>query len=61
MQTRGKGHTHTASDHQRQYSDEEREFLAAVIRYRQSKHRPFPTLCELLSILKGLGWRKERS
>jgi hypothetical protein len=41
---------------QREYSDEEREFLAAVDKYKQK--RRFPTLCELLAVLKGLGYRK---
>jgi hypothetical protein len=40
------------------YDDDETEFLKAVERYKRERRRPFPTLSELLGVLKGLGWRK---
>lgn len=40
------------------YTDEEREWLCAVERYRSSKGRRFPTLREVLAIAKSLGYRK---
>lgn len=42
----------------RHYESEEREFLLAVERYKREKRRPFPTLAELLYVLKSLGYRK---
>lgn len=41
-----------------EYSDEEREFLLAVERYKRERNRPFPTWVEVLRIAKALGWRK---
>mgnify|MGYP001593996143 CR=1 FL=1 len=45
------------------YTDEERDFLRALTAYKQDNHRPFPTIGELLAILKALGYRRvaERS
>jgi len=40
------------------YSADEREFAEAVDRFKASGH-PFPTLVELLRILRDLGYRKE--
>lgn len=40
------------------YSDDEREFLQAIDRYKRSRHRPHPTWREVLQVLRGLGWRK---
>jgi hypothetical protein len=40
------------------YSDDEREFLVAVERYRREKRRPFPTCREVLQLLLGLGYRR---
>ncbi|MFO0809067.1 MAG: hypothetical protein U0746_10620 [Gemmataceae bacterium] len=40
------------------YSDEEREFLMAMERYRRREHRPFPTCREVLYVLLSLGYRK---
>jgi hypothetical protein len=36
----------------------EREFMVALDRYKRSHHRPFPTCCEVLAVLKSLGYRK---
>ena len=40
------------------YSDEEREFLLAIDRYKRSRRRPHPTWREVLTVLRDLGWRK---
>lgn len=41
-----------------EYDDDEREFIAAVDRYKTRTGRQFPTLSELLGILKQLGYAK---
>lgn len=46
--------THVGAD----YSDEEREFLIAIERYRQSRHRRFPTCREILGVIKSLGYQR---
>lgn len=43
------------------YTDEEREFLIAIDRYKRTFHRPHPTWREVLFVLRGLGWRKALS
>jgi hypothetical protein len=40
------------------YSDDEREFLVAIERYRREKRRPFPTCREVLRVLLSLGYRR---
>jgi hypothetical protein len=40
------------------YSDDEREFLAAMDRYRRQNSRPFPTLAEVLAVAVSLGYRR---
>lgn len=40
------------------YTDEEREFMTALDRYKVVNHRPFPTCREVLEVLKALGYRK---
>lgn len=40
------------------YTDEEREFLRAIDRYKRVNKRPYPTWREVLKVLRGLGWRK---
>jgi hypothetical protein len=40
------------------YTDEEREFLVALERYRQSRHRRFPSCREILQVIKSLGYEK---
>jgi hypothetical protein len=42
----------------REYDDEEREFLMAMDRYRRENRRPWPTWSEVLEVLKSLGYRK---
>jgi hypothetical protein len=46
---------------ERIYDDDEAEFLRAVERYRDRTGRRFPTLSELLAVLKGLGYRKPQA
>jgi hypothetical protein len=40
------------------YTDEEREFLQAIDRYKRTQRRPYPTWREVLKVLRELGWRK---
>lgn len=40
------------------YTDEEREFLAAIQAYRQRKHRSFLSMVEVLEVAKQMGYRK---
>lgn len=41
-----------------QYTDEEREFLQALNEYKVETRRPHPTSCEVLAVLKSLGYVK---
>lgn len=40
------------------YTDEEREFMIALDRYKRENHRPHPTCVEVLQVLKNLGYSK---
>jgi hypothetical protein len=40
------------------YTDDEREFLRAIDRYKRTRGRPFPTWREVLRVLRALGYRK---
>jgi hypothetical protein len=40
------------------YSDDEREFLQAMDRYKRKACRPYPTWREVLRVLLSLGYRK---
>lgn len=40
------------------YTPDELEFMRAIDAYKQSKGRPFPTWCEVLAVVKALGYRK---
>jgi hypothetical protein len=40
------------------YTDEERDFLAAVHAYKVRNDRPFPTWREVLAVLAALGYRR---
>ena len=42
------------------YSADQLEFMAVVQNYKEAKRRPFPTLCEVLDLLVGLGYQKPR-
>jgi hypothetical protein len=54
QQTTGWSEVHVGGD----YSEEERQFLVAIDRYRSSQRRPFPTARELLGVVKSLGYRR---
>jgi hypothetical protein len=40
------------------YTEEEREFLAGISEYQQRTGRRFPTWCEVLGVIKSLGYRR---
>jgi hypothetical protein len=42
----------------RLYNDDEREFLMAMDAYRERTGKRFPTLADILGVLKSLGYRK---
>lgn len=52
----GKRAASPAFSHDLAYTDEEREFLVAVQAWKARTKRLFPTLTELLGVLKGLGY-----
>ncbi len=43
---------------ERDYSEDETEFMKAIERYKRENRRPFPTWSEVLEILYSLGYRK---
>lgn len=43
---------------ERDYSDEETDFMKAMDRYKRDNRRPFPTWSEVLEVLRALGYRK---
>jgi hypothetical protein len=55
---RRRGVDPTTSD--RDYSREELEFMQAMQAYKVSSGRMFPTWSEVLEVLRGLGYDKER-
>ncbi len=42
------------------YNADQLEFMRALDKYKRDKGRPFPTSSEVLEVLKGLGYRKEK-
>jgi len=42
----------------RDYSEEERQWLVAVDRWRRKTGRKFPSACDLLALAVALGYRK---
>jgi hypothetical protein len=42
----------------RDFTEDEREFLVAMDRYKRRHRRPYPTWREVLVVLHGLGYRK---
>lgn len=42
----------------RHYADDEAELLAAMATYKTDTGRMFPTFCEVLAVLKTLGYSK---
>lgn len=45
---------------EKEYNDDQLEFLKAVDLYKTVRRRPFPTLTELLDIIVALGYRKSK-
>lgn len=43
---------------EREYSDEEVDFMKAMDQYKRDNRRPFPTWSEVLEVLRALGYRK---
>jgi hypothetical protein len=43
---------------ERDYTDDEREFMKAMDRYKRENRRPFPTWSEVLEVLRSLGYRR---
>jgi len=43
---------------ERDYSDDETDFMKAMDRYKRDNRRPFPTWSEVLEVLRALGYRK---
>ncbi len=43
---------------ERDYSDDETEFMKAMDRYKRENRRPFPTWSEVLEVLHSLGYRR---
>lgn len=43
---------------EREYGEEETEFMLAMDQYKRANRRPFPTWSEVLEVLKALGYRK---
>ena len=43
---------------ERDYNDEEIEFMKAMDQYKRANRRPFPTWSEVLEVLRSLGYRK---
>ena len=44
---------------EREYTDDEIEFMRALDEYKRSSGRMFPTCSEILEVLTGLGYRKQ--
>ena len=43
---------------ERDYNDDETEFMKAMDRYKRENRRPFPTWSEVLEVLRSLGYRR---
>src|SRR6478672_296426 len=43
---------------ERDYTDDESDFMKAMDRYKRENRRPFPTWSEVLEVLRSLGYRK---
>jgi hypothetical protein len=44
---------------ERDYSDDEIEFMHALERYKRASGRMFPTCSEILEVVRGLGYQKQ--
>jgi len=43
---------------ERDYNDDEIEFMKAMDQYKRDNRRPFPTWSEVLEVIRALGYRK---
>ena len=43
---------------ERDYTDDETEFMKSMDRYKRENRRPFPTWSEVLEVLRSLGYRR---
>lgn len=43
---------------ERDYTDDEIEFMKAMDQYKRANRRPFPTWSEVLEVIRALGYRK---
>src|SRR5918994_63921 len=43
---------------ERDYNDDETNFMKAMERYKRENRRPFPTWSEVLEVMRSLGYRK---
>ena len=43
---------------ERDYNDDEIEFMKAMDQYKRDNRRPFPTWSEVLEVLRAIGYRK---
>lgn len=43
---------------EREYTEEEIQFMTAMDQYKRDNRRPFPTWSEVLEVLRALGYRK---
>ena len=43
---------------ERDYNDEENDFMKAMDRYKRENRRPFPTWSEVLEVMRSLGYRR---
>ena len=43
---------------ERDYTDDEAEFMKAMDRYKRENRRPFPTWSEVLEVMRSLGYRR---
>ena len=43
---------------ERDYTDDESDFMKAMDRYKRENRRPFPTWSEVLEVLRSLGYRR---
>jgi hypothetical protein len=40
-----------------EYTNEELDLLRAIQKFKEDHHKPFPTCCDLLKVIKSLGYR----
>ncbi len=55
---RGSNHRGHPATAEVEYTDDEREFMVALDRWKRENRRPHPTCSEVLAVLVALGYRK---